>query len=83
MFQNIQGQADSYEEEEILSKGTKIKNFLKEAFTIQKIMIYIVSFMLSTLECMNGVAPFAIAIFAACLSNKIPVLIVYILTLLR
>lgn len=82
MFQNIQGQADSYEEESIYNRENKIKTFLKNAFTVQKIMVYIISFMLSTIECVNGVAPFAIAIFAACLSNKIPVLIVYGLTVI-
>ncbi len=38
--------------------------------------------MLSTIEGINGITPFAIAIFAACCSNKIPTVIVYILTLL-
>ena len=38
--------------------------------------------MLSTISGINGVAPFAISIFAAVLSNKIPALIVYILTLI-
>lgn len=38
--------------------------------------------MLSTISGINGVTPFAISIFAAVLSNKIPALIVYILTLI-
>ncbi len=38
--------------------------------------------MLSTIECIDGIAPFAISIFAAVLSNKVPALIVYILTLI-
>ncbi|MBO5479108.1 MAG: SpoIIE family protein phosphatase [Clostridia bacterium] len=83
MFQNIQGQAsfgDEYEETDY--KENKIKRFLKTAITPQKILIYIASFMLSTIECASGVAPFAIAIFAACFSNRVPVLIVYVLTLL-
>lgn len=83
MFQNISGQVDEqveYDEKQF--KESKIKLFLVNAFSKQKIMIYILSFMLSTIECVNGIAPFAISIFAAALSNKIPALIVYILTLI-
>lgn len=83
MFQNIQGQVSQAEEyENINEKPSIIKEFSKKAFTKQKIMVYIACFMLSTVECTNGVAPFAMAIFAACLSNKIPAFIVYVLTLL-
>ncbi len=38
--------------------------------------------MISTISGINGIAPFAISIFAAVLANKIPALIVYILTLI-
>lgn len=79
MFQNISGQVEAETEN---AKTDKIKLFLKDAFTKQKIFIYIISFMLSTLEGGNGIAPFAISIFAAVLSNKIPALIVYVLTLI-
>lgn len=56
--------------------------FFKNSFTIQKIVLYILSFMLSTISGISGIAPFGISIFAAVLSNKIPALIVYILTLI-
>lgn len=83
MFQNIQGQNESYDEqEETNSQNHRMKIFFKKAFTKQNLLVYIISFMLSTIECTNGVAPFGIAIFAACLSNRIPALIVYGLTLL-
>ncbi len=83
MFQNISGQADSYNEyEESAYHDSKIKIFLKNAFTKQKIAIYIISFMISTIKGINGITPFAISIFAAVLSNKIPALIVYVLTLI-
>lgn len=83
MFQNISGQVEEqieYEEKQF--KESKLKQFLVNAFTKQKIIIYIISFMLSTIQGGNGIAPFAISIFAATLSNKIPALIVYILTLI-
>lgn len=38
--------------------------------------------MLSTISGISGITPFAISIFAAILSNKIPALIVYILTII-
>ena len=82
MFQNIQEQAAEEEYNETIYRESKIKLFLKGAFTKQKILIYILSFMLSTIECVNGIAPFAISIMAAALTNKIPVLIIYILTLI-
>ncbi len=86
MFQNISGQVDEedYENEVIEELNNKfdLKQFIKYAFTKQKILVYIIAFMLSTIEGINGITPFAIAIFAACCSNKIPTVIVYILTLL-
>ena len=82
MFQNIQGQDIQEEYNETIYKESKIKLFFKSAFTAQKIVIYILSFMLSTIECVSGIAPFAISIMAAALSNKIPVLIIYVLTLI-
>lgn len=80
MFQNIQGQAD-FEQEEVLEKQDKIKRFLKVALTPQKILVCIACFMLSSIQCVGEIAPFAIAILGACLSNRIPVLMVYISTL--
>lgn len=83
MFQNIQGQASYNDEyEETSYKESKIKRFLKVALTPQKILVYIACFMLSSIDCAGGIAPFAMAIFAACFSNRIPTLIVYVLTLL-
>lgn len=38
--------------------------------------------MLSSIECTGGVAPFALAIFAASLSNRIPALIIYVISLI-
>lgn len=84
MFQNISGQAE-YEndnENEFIEKNDKIKMLFSNAFTKQKIAIYILSFIISTIQGINGMAPFAISMFAAILSNKIPALIVYILTLI-
>ena len=82
MFQNISGQVDEQIENEEKYYNDKINQFFKNAFSMQKIIIYSLSFMLSTIQCVDGIAPFAISIFAAVLSNKVPALIVYILTLI-
>lgn len=88
MFQNISG-VNNEEDIEIeeqynenMEKNSKIKAFFKESFTKQKIALYILSFMISTISGINGICPFAISMFAAVLANKIPALIVYILTLI-
>ena len=91
MFQNISGQAREsygYEEDvelnnvELNNKESKMKKFIKTNCTKQKIFVYILAFMLSTIPSGNAIAPFAISIFAACYSNKIPLLIVYACTLI-
>ncbi|MCI8482081.1 MAG: hypothetical protein HFJ27_03195 [Clostridia bacterium] len=83
MFQNIQGQDISQEEyEETNNQQNKMKGFLKTAFTKQRLLVYIACFMLSSIECVNGIAPFSMAIFAACLSKRIPAMLVYIITLI-
>lgn len=84
MFQNLEGQAqdeNNYEDVEY-SKQSKLNTFISNNFTKQKILIYIISFMLSTIQANSMIAPFAIAIFSACCSNKIPLLIVYLCTIL-
>ena len=84
MFQNIvEEKEEDYVQAEInIDKKEKIKNILKKLFTIQNILVYILSFMLSMVSGINGMAPFGLAIFAAALSNAIPAGIIYILTLI-
>jgi hypothetical protein len=54
MFQNIQGQAQTSEEyEETNFKEKKLNNFFKVAITPQKILVYIVCLMVSTIECVG------------------------------
>lgn len=86
MFQNISGQAKEsydYEEDVELNKQeSKLNIFIKTNCTKQKIFVYLLAFMLSTIPGGSAIAPFGIAIFAACCSNKVPLLIVYICTLI-
>lgn len=79
MFQNINVDTDYIDENEIKTKRIKQK-FIKENLSKQKIILYLISFMVSTVQFGNGLAPFAIAIIAAMLSNNIPIIITYLLT---
>ncbi len=86
MFQNIvdvEKEDTSTQEEVQIDKKENIKKILKKLFTKQNILVYILSFMLSMVSGINGMAPFGLAIFAAALSNAVPTGIIYILTLIR
>lgn len=85
MFQNIIDveKEESVQNETQTDKKGNIKNILKKLFTKQNILVYILSFMLSMVSGINGMAPFGLAIFAAALSNAIPTGVIYILTLIR
>lgn len=79
MFQNINVDTGYIDENEIKTKRIKQK-FIKENLSKQNIILYLISFMVSTVQFGNGLAPFAIAIIAAMLSNNIPIIITYLLT---
>lgn len=83
MFQNIERnfeEENNFEEIEINKKDT-IKEIIKKAFTKQKIILYILSFMVSlvSFKVDKALAPFGIAILAAILSNCIPIGIPFII----
>ena len=63
-----------------LGKNKRLRNklILKEVFKFQNVIIYILSFLISTISIRNGVAPFSIAILAACVGNSIPIIGVFI-----
>lgn len=83
MFQNIernfeenQNDFDNLE----VNKGNTIKQIIKKSFTKQKILLYIISFMISLVSfgINKDLAPFGIAMLAAILSNCIPIGICFI-----
>ena len=84
MFQNIVDveKEETSEEKVTVDPKEYSKKILKKLFTKQNILMYIISFMLSMVNGINGIAPFGMAIFAAALSNAVPAGIVYILTLI-
>lgn len=82
MFQNVS--MDMTEEyEEVNNNKRNIKNIIKTMVKGQSILLYILSFMLS---CIDGLglnySIFAIAIFAAVISNGIPMGILFVLTMI-
>lgn len=82
MFQNVS--MDMTEEyQEVNNNKRNIKNIIKTMVKGQSILLYILSFMLS---CVNGLginySIFAISIFAAVISNGIPVGVLFVLTMI-
>ncbi len=74
MFQNIDNN-----EEEYINEEKKSRLNIKNLFQAKYIFLYIISFMVSTVSFNGEWAPFGLAIFAACCSNRKPVGLIYIL----
>ena len=68
MFQNLA------ENIELNHKDVKVNKLelLKDIFTLQNIIIYILSFLISTVSIKDGISPFAFAFFVAACSSAIP-----------
>lgn len=80
MFQNITDEDIKDQEDNLSQKERKNKIDLKNLFSLSDIVLYAISFMASMVGFGNEFAPFALAIFAATCSNKIPAGIVFIVT---
>lgn len=87
MFQNIARDFDKNEnqsEDVKLYKVEEIKELIKKFFVKKNILLYVVSLMISMVSFGGnsslGLAPFAMAIIAATVSNCIPIGMVYVLT---
>lgn len=80
MFQNINN--EEYVEDNTNNYNNKKlkEKFWKVNFSRQNIILYIISFLISTVQFGNGLAPFGIAVIAASLSNSVPIIITFILT---
>ena len=87
MFQNIEkgfNKEESLKKDVRLLKVEELKELCKKFFTKQNILLYIVTLMVSMVSFGGssalGLAPFALAIVAATLSNSIPIGVVYVLS---
>jgi len=65
-----------------MSKNSTVKEILKNLINMKNIMIYIISFMISTIGMGQEVSPFSIAIVGACLAGGVPAILVVIAGLL-
>ena len=87
MFQNIQKDIqEEYQDDRTNQARRSIKEILKGLFSLQSIALYIIAIMISmvgfrTESFILSISPFAISFLAAMLSNRMPIGIVYILTL--
>lgn len=90
MFQNIakgfENQNDNIDNKENKPK-VNVKETLKNLFSIQNIILYTISFLISMVgfsseNLILSISPFAISFLAAMLSNYSPIGIVYVLTLI-
>ena len=77
MFQNISNEEIGQEEVE---DKINYKKLLKDIFALKNICLYIISFLVSMVGFGDLGSPFALAIFAATCSNRIPSSIVYIMS---
>lgn len=75
MFQNM---TDSVDDNYI--KNSKLKLVLKEMFKKNNIIIYILTFLVSSISIKSEIAPFGLAILAACMGTTIPVFMVCIIS---
>lgn len=87
MFQNIErgfNKEENQKEDVKLYRIAELKELVKKFFVKQNIPLYIFSLMVSMVSFGGnsslGLAPFALAIMAATLSNAIPIGFVYVLT---
>ncbi len=87
MFQGMA--SDFYKKDrqkDVKYDGDEVKDLLKKLFSVRNVVIYIISFMVSMVsfggDASLGIAPFSLAMLAACASIGIPISIIYILTIL-
>ena len=79
MFQNIQ--EGTIEQNEKTNEFRKL-NIVSNLFNKKDLLIYIVSFMVSTIGLAQEVSPFSISMIGACFSSSIPALGVIIISLI-
>lgn len=82
MFQNVSKDYTEDNKEINIKNNKSVKDILKNIVRGQSIILYILSLMLSCVNVVGlGYSVFAIAIFAAAISNGIPVGVLFVLTM--
>ena len=80
MFQNIADMDNHSEELEKNSSNVMYK--LKEIFKYQNIIIYVLTFLMSTLSVKGEFAPFGLAMMAACVGETVPIIGVFVVAII-
>lgn len=78
MFQNI---ADARSDKENDYASSNVIYRLKEIFKYQNVIIYILTFLMSTLSVKGEFAPFGLAMMAACVGESVPIIGVFIVAI--
>ena len=81
MFQNV-AEMDNSGCDEVENISSNIKYRLKKIFKYQNIIIYILTFLMSTLSVKGEFAPFGLAMVAACVGEAVPVIGVFVVALI-
>jgi hypothetical protein len=80
MFQNV-ADAEGYNKEKSYNSSNVIYR-LKEIFKYQNIIIYFLTFLMSTLSVKGEFAPFGLAMMAACVGESVPIIGVFIVAII-
>lgn len=78
MFQNITEEIH----EDKTENHVNLKRIIKELFSFQNILIYFFTFCMSTLSIKQDIIPFGLAMVAACVGSTVPIIGVYITSLI-
>lgn len=78
MFQNISEEVEDGK----IRTSINLKHILKTLFKFQNIIVYILTFLMSTLTIKQEIMPFGIAMVGACIGSTIPIFGVYISSLI-
>ena len=80
MFQNV-ADAENYNKQKDYSSSNVIYR-LKEIFKYQNIIIYLLTFLMSTLSVKGEFAPFGLAMMAACVGESVPIIGVFFVAII-
>lgn len=80
MFQNV-ADAENHDKEKSCDLSNVIYR-LKEIFKYQNVIIYFLTFLMSTLSVKGEFAPFGLAMMAACVGESVPIIGVFIVAIL-
>lgn len=80
MFQNI-ADMDNHSEE-LEKNSSNVMYRLKEIFKYQNVIIYVLTFLISTLSVKGEFAPFGLAMMAACVGETVPIIGVFIVAII-